>query len=308
MYAAFLRGERLRARMVERFGLMQRYGATRPSDARTSLGGASTVSIDRKSGLITVAVVDHDPAFAAQLANGFYEELKVMLASLAVSEAQQRRVFFEQQVTKARDQLAAAEIRFKTAQRDSGLMATQALADTSVKASVELRTQIASREVQLQALRGTYATAQNPDVLRLSSELAALRAQLRRVEQGRGDAAADDPAVTTAGRLDPGQAAVKAFREFKTQEAVFEGLVRQLELARLDESREGPVLQQAEPAVAPDRKSGPGRRNMVLLAAAAGLALGLVWALARHWWRQRRAMPGTQEQLDRLRGAWRLRT
>lgn len=307
MYVAFLSSERLENAIIERFKLKERYDKKYLVETRKQLETNVRVASNKKSGLISIDVDDKDPAVAAQIANAFVEELRTLLGTLAVSEAQQRRQFFEQQVDKAKEQLARAESSFKLAQQRSGLQVTQALAETGIRASVELRTQIASREVQLQALRGSYATAQNPDVVRLASELAALRGQLARQEKGSPDSpGAAAPGASPTGAVE--QDAVRAYRDVKVQEAMLDVLIRQYELARVDESREGPLLQQVDVASPPERKSKPRRSLIVLAAAAGGLIFGGLLVFARFLLRQAAQSAEGESRLRALRSAWGLRS
>lgn len=302
LYIALLKSERLQNSLIQKFSLMDRYEAKLNSDARKTLDSNIKVASDKKSGLITVEVTDTEPAFAAKLANSYVDELGKVLGNLAVSEAQQRRKFFEQQVTQIKDQLAKNEITFRQAQSQSGMQVTQALAETGVKASVELRQQIATREVQLQSLRTTYATDKNPDVIRLSSELAALRGQLSKTESGTGKE------VAANGVESAGQVAVRAYRDVKVQEAMLDVMIRQYELARVDESREGPLLQQVDVASVPERKSGPKRAIMVLAGLMLGLFLGLCIAGVRRLLSKANTQPEWREQRLALSKAWRLRS
>ncbi len=298
LYMALLGTERIQTIIIERFKLQERYDLTYMSDVRKELEKRVKFLSSKKSGLVSIEADDKDPAFAAQMANAHVEELQKLLSTLAVTEAQQRRGFFELEVTKTRDQLSKAEIAFREAQQRSGMQVTAALAETGVRASVELRTQIASREVQLQALRGTYATAQNPEALRIASELAAVRSQLSKLEQGTAGGTSDRAAPVAAA----GQDAVRAFRDMKVQEALLEVMVRQYELARVDEAREGPLLQRVDVATAPDKKSKP-RRALILLGS---LVLGFLWGVSWIYFRQwKRKAGGTGGQLQALRDAWR---
>jgi tyrosine-protein kinase Etk/Wzc len=273
-------------------------------DARKSLDENVKVASDKKSGLISLEVTDKDPQFSAKLANAYVDELGKVLGGLAVSEAQQRRKFFELQVTQIKEQLAKNEISFRQAQAQSGMQVTQALAETGVKASVELRQQIATREVQLQSLRTTYATDKNPDVIRLSSELAALRGQLSKLENGSGGSGG----AIAEGKESAGQVAVRAYRDVKVQEAMLDVMIRQYELARVDESREGPLLQQVDVASVPERKSGPKRSLIVLGGLMLGLFLGLCIAGVRRLLNKANTQPEWREQRLALSKAWRLRS
>lgn len=301
LYIALLKSERLQNSLVQKFELTKRYNTDLQADTRKTLDTNVKVMADKKSGLITLEVSDTEPEFAAKMANAYVDELGKILGGLAVSEAQQRRKFFEQQVTQIKEQLAKNEITFRQAQSQSGMQVTQALAETGVRASVELRQQIATREVQLQSLRTTYATDKNPDVIRLSREISALRGQLAKMEKGGSDGSGSGVA---SGKDAVGQEAVRAYRDVKVQEAMLDVMIRQYEMARVDESREGPLLQQVDIASVPERKSAPKRSLIVLGGLMLGLFVGLGIAAARRLMKNQRQRPGWQLQQSALSRAW----
>lgn len=292
MYIELFKTRRLQDALIKRFNLMERYEAKSMGAARAVLTTRVSLLSDKKSGLLTITVDDADAQFAAKLANAHGEELAVVLADLALTEAQQRHHFFEAQVGKAMGDLNKAEIAFRKAQEEGGIVVSQALAEAGVKAGVELRSRIMGREVQLQAL-SRFATAQSPEAQRIASELAALRKQLTSVEEGRSGG--ERPAK--------GMEAVKAYREFKVREAALESLVRQLEIAKIDQAREGPLLQLIDPAVPPERVSKPHRSRLVIV----GAALWGVFAflVAAYRGGVRRRADGVDQRWQLLRQAWR---
>lgn len=292
MYIALLKSRRVQEALVKRFDLRKRYDTTTLDDTRKALSSNVSINSDKKSGLITVAVDDQDAKVAADLANAHVEELSRLLEILAVTEAQQRRQFFEQQVTHARRTLVDAELKFRIEQAKHGLVVSQLLAETALRASVELRSQIAMREVQLQAMR-RFATERNPEALRVASELGALRQQLNIIEQGDGK----QQAVSEGASL-----AVNAYREMKVREAALEALIRQFEVAKVDEAREGPSLQVVDKAILPELPSKPKRAVVVIIAFLASAMLATVVALVRAL-----SLRGGQESAKRwtaLRHAW----
>ena len=294
MYVAFFKSQSLQDDLIVRFKLREYFGSETQDGARRTLTDAARISSDKKSGLITIEVDDKDPKFAANLANAHVEALSRMLGKLAVTEAQQRRVFFEQQIKKTQVALDTADSHFRSLSAKGGLPVTDVLAQVSVTTSATLRGQIAAKEVELSALR-QFATAQNPDMQRIASALSALRAQLARIEGGGGQAA-------TASAT--GQAAVVALRDVKTQQAVLEVLVKQYEMARIDESREGPLLQQVDVAQAPENRSKPKRTRIVMLAGVAGLFLGVLAAFVRRAIRRAGENPESAGQMAALKRAW----
>jgi uncharacterized protein involved in exopolysaccharide biosynthesis len=295
MYVAFMQTEGLQNAVIKRLNLQERYEAKTITDTRAELKTLVRASSDKKTGLITIEADDKDPAFAAQLANVYVEELRILLGRLAVTEAQQRRVFYEQQIVKVQEVLATAEQSFRQAKEKSGMQVTSVLAESGVRASAELRGQIAAREVQLQA-QSRFATAQNPDMQRISSELFAMRAQLTKLELGGG--------VESQGNSHQ-QLAVKSYRDVKVQEAMLEVLIRQYELARVDEAKEGPLIQQVDVATVPERKAKPKRAMIVLVAAFAGLFFGVPITFIRRALRNENQ--SSCAQLVMLKKAWSLR-
>lgn len=268
-YVALLRSRSVQDGVIESLELQKYYGEPSLEKTRRILAQHVSVSSDKKSGFIVVEADDVDPQFAARLANAHVPELQKLLTRLALTDAQQRRVFFEQRVAKTTETLAEAELKFRRAQADSGLVVTQALAESDVKESVLLRSQIASHEIELQA-RQRFVTAEHPDVQRLTAELAAMRAKLGRQERGTGAKVEKD--MGSAG-------AVQAFRNMKVQEAALEALIRQLELARADEAKEGPLLQQVDPAVPPEMAGKPKRKHIAGIGIALSVLLGFAAAV-----------------------------
>jgi len=298
MYVAFLQSVTLQNALIEKFKLKERYEAKTLTDTHLKLKELVKISSDKKSGLISIEADDKDPAFAAELANAHVEQLKHMLGHLAVTEAQQRRLFYEQQLLKTQDALAQAEADFRAAKESSGMQVTAVIAESGVRASAELRAQLAAREVQLQAL-SRFATPQNPDLQRISSELSAMRAQLAKQEQGSG----------TSGQATPTQqAAVKAYREIKAREAMMGVLTAQYESARVDEAKEGPLVQQVDVATAPERKSKPKRALIVIIATLAGLFLGLLVAFIQHALQQSVQDAETAQRIAQLKKLWSIRS
>jgi uncharacterized protein involved in exopolysaccharide biosynthesis len=227
------------------------------------------------------------------MANAFVKNLGVINDRLAVTDAQQRRLFFETQIVKTQEKLAKTEALFRDEQGRSGFQMPSINADTSLKNIAELHGQIAAREIQLQAI-DRFATLQNPEVQRLTSELSAMRSTLQKLERGSGT-----PAVGTIQ-----QEAMAAYRDLKTQESMLEAFVKQLELARVDEAKEGPLLQVVDTATPPDRRSSPKRALIVLISLLAGLFLSLLFVLIHNTISKSLNDPESEARFKRLLLAW----
>ena len=100
-FLAYMKSVTIQDALIERFKLLERYEAKTKTDARFALT-MRVRAASGKDGLISVQVDDKDPQFAADLANGHVEELGKLLGKLAITEAQQRRLFLENQLTQAK--------------------------------------------------------------------------------------------------------------------------------------------------------------------------------------------------------------
>ena len=295
MYTAFMESESLQNSIIKKMNLQTRYEAKTLTDTRAGLKGAVKITSDKKSGLISIEATDKDPVFAAQLANLYIDELHNLLGRLAVTDAQQRRVFYEDQIKKTQADLVNAESRFRLANEKSGMQMTSILAETSLRANAEMRGQIAAKEVQLQAM-SRFETTQNPDVQKLTSEMSALRQQLSKLESGSGN--------TTSAVNPMQQEASQAYRDIKVQQAMLEVLIKQYEIARVDEAKEGPLVQQVDPATPPERRSKPKRSLIVLVSALGGLFLGVLAAFVRRSIKKAATDPESSQLMLQLREAW----
>lgn len=286
-YVAFLKSRSVQDALIERFKLTERYDQQYRQDTRTELDKNTRIS-SGKDGLITVEVDDKDREFAAQLANAHVEELGRLLNRLAVTEAQQRRLFFEKQLAGAKDNLVKAEQALKASGVNSSALKTSPQA--AVEGLAKLKAAITAQEVKLASMRG-YLTEAAPDFKQAQTELFALRGQLVRAEK-------EEPVSAGGGDY------ISKFREFKYHETLFELFSKQYEIARVDESREGAVIQVVDTAQPPEKKSKPKRAMVaVVTTLAVGFAL-LLLVFVRQALRGAAQTPESAEKLSRLRSAW----
>lgn len=303
LYVSLLKGESVLRGLDERFKLRDRYEIKSFEALRKTMPGIVRVTSDKKSGVITVEVDDKDPAFAAELANAHAAEVAKVLGRLAVSDAQLRRAFFDLQLRETKENLIKAERDLQRVQEKSGMIVLDKQAEALISGAATLRAQIAEREVQLKVLRNS-ATDQNPDVMRLIAELRALRAELARMESTQGGQPGSAVDIPVGKIPEAAIDYVRARREVKLQETLLEGMVRQFELAKLDEAKEGPVLQQVDVALPPDYKSKPSRAMIVIGATLAALLAAMAWAVMRGYSAARADDPERAAAWNALRRAW----
>lgn len=307
LYVALLKSDSVLRRLDEKFDLKARYRVPSYEALRKAVISRIRVTSDKKSGLIAVDVDDEDPKFAAELANTHASEVTRVLARLAVSEAQLRRVFFEKQLNDTKEHLIKAEQDLRQVQEKSGVIVLDKQAEALIAGAAQVRALIAEREVQLKVLR-TAATDQNPDVIRLNSELAALRSELARMESTQGGSTGSAVDMPVGKLPEAGIAYVRARRELKVQETLLESMIRQFETAKLDEAKEGPTLQVVDVALPPDRKSKPSRVLIVLGSTFAALLLSTGFVVVRRYnaW-SRTNDPESEQARAAMREAWRWR-
>ena len=307
LYVALLKGDSVQRALIDRFDLKTRYDVENYETLRKKLPEYIRVSSDKKSGLITVEVDDKEPKFAADLANAHAGEVSKVLGRLAVSEAQLRRVFFEKQLNDTKEHLIKAEQDLRLVQEKSGVIVLDKQAEALITGAAQVRALIAEREVQLKVLR-TSATDQNPEVVRLNSELRALRGELARMESAQGGNAGSAVDMPVGKLPEAAIAYVRARRELKLQETLLEGMLRQFEAAKLDEAKEGQALQQVDIAVPPDRKSKPSGVLIAVTSTFLALLASTIFVLMRRYsaW-SRELYPQSAEGRSVLMKAWRWR-
>ena len=263
-YVALMQSVTVSDRLIERFKLMEAYDSKFRVDARKELSKNVRIALGKKDGLINIEVDDTNPQRAADIANRYVDELRRVTAGLAVTEAQQRRMFFEQQLQQSRERLVQVQQALQASGFNPGALKAEPKA--AAEGYARLKAEVTAAEVRLQVTRGSL-TDSAPEVRQQQATLNALREQLARTEQAAAPAGGPDY--------------IGRYRDFKYQETLFDLYARQFEIARVDESHEGTLIQVLDPATPPERKSKPKR---ALTAAGTAIALALVltaWVLLR---------------------------
>lgn len=272
LYVAMLNSRTVADNIIKRFGLAKLWeiDARYPSGARKRLTGVTKITSGKDS-IITVEVEDEDPKQAADLANAYVDELLKLTQVLAVTEASQRRLFFERQFTQAKENLANAEVSARQALQTGGLVKVDDQGRAMVEATARLRGQITVKEVQIGAMR-TFAADRNPELQRVLQELESLKKELANIEGAGGNKPA------TSGPTGQGIDSLRLLRDVKYHEVIFELLARQYEMAKIDEAKDSSVIQVLDKAIAPDERSKPSRRTIVLIAVVMALFAAILWA------------------------------
>lgn len=255
-YVAIMQSATIADRLIQRFSLKEVYGVQLQSVARRTLAGNTRIALGKKDGLITIEFDDTDPARAAEVANAFIAELDLKLSGMAVTEAQQRRAFFEGQLRASQNRLADAQSQLGASGFNGSALRAEpkAAADTYAR----LKADITAAEVRIQGMR-SYLHESSLEIRQATASLTALRGELAKLEQTTAPTGSDSSYVSR-------------YREYKYQETLVELFAKQFELAKVDESREGAVIQVIDVATAPDHKAKPKRSQWALIGFALAFA------------------------------------
>lgn len=286
LYIGMMKSRTVADTLLERFKLKELYQEEYGEEVRKELASRTHVTAG-KDGLIVIEVDDEDPERAAEMANAYVEALRELTQTLAVTEAGQRRLFFERQLKQAKDELTKSEV----ALRGSGISEAtlKTVPQSALEALARLKAEVTAQEVKLGAMRG-YMTESNPEFKQAQQELAVLRAQLAKTEQF-------DPAKATGS----GAEYIGKYRDFKYHETLFELMAKQYEMARLDEAREAAVIQVVDAAVPPERKSKPKRGLIAIITSLAVFVLLVLAVFIRQGLRKAAALPDSSEKIATLR-------
>ena len=289
-YVAMLKSRTIQDSMIKRFKLQSVYKTKTPEKTRGALNGATKVTVG-KDGIIGISVDDESPQRAAILANGYVDALQQMTQVFAVTEASHRRLFYEKQLLQAKHNLGDAEIALKQLQEKTGIIHLDSQAQLGIGTAANIKGQIAMKEVELGAMR-TFATGNNPDLVRTQQTISGLQAQLAKIETG---------TVSSSKVPETGLEYIRKTRDFKYAETIYEMLAKQFEMAKIDEAKESSVIQVLDKAMPPEQKSKPKRSMMVLIAALATGFLTILYAFIKEALQNAKKDTETEVQLTTLK-------
>jgi len=258
LYVGMLKSRTVADNLIQRFDLNKLYDQNYQSLTRKRLEKETTITAGR-DGIITIQVDDKDPRRAAELANAYVDELFKLTKVLAVTEASQRRLFFERQLELAKDSLARSEASTRQALQKGGLVLVEGQGRVMAETSARLRAEITVKEIQIGAMR-TFASEQNPELQRTQQQVEVLKRELARIE-GTSGAGSSRPEETSVKGIEN----LRLLREMRYNELTYELLAKQYEIAKIDEAKDSAIIQVMDKAIEPDRKSKPVRWQIVLL-------------------------------------------
>jgi len=304
LFIGVLRSQTAQDRLIRQFDLKKLYGKRLIADARTKLDENTSISEDRKSGIITISVTDHSPQRAAALANAYVDELNTLVSELSTSSAHRERVFLEERLKVAKQDLDSAVNELAQFSSKNRTLDIQQEGKAMLDAAGTIAGEMIAAQSQLEGLRQIY-TDNNSRVRSLNARVSELRKQLEKLggTQGNGangtSASTDqtgDPSAAKAGGGLPyptikslpllGAKYADYYRRAKIQETVYELLTEQYELAKVQEAKETPSVKVLDPGTVPEKKSFPPRLLIMFLGTFLTTALCVVWVVGSDHWNQ----------------------
>jgi len=278
-------------RLIQKFDLRAVYGIRRMEDARKALANRTDISTDRKSQIITLSVTDKSPERAAAMAQAYVEELNRTLAEVSSSSARRERIFLEGRLQAVNQDLEAAEREFSQFASKNTAIDIKEQGKAMVEAAATLQGELIAARSELEGLRQVYADS-NVRVRSLQARVSELGNQLRKVggeyDSTSVEKSAPADALYPSIRQLPllGVTYADLYRKTRVQEAVFETLTKEYELAKVQEAKEIPTVKVLDPASLPEKKSFPPRLLLMLLGTALAFSCGATWVFGSTRWKQ----------------------
>lgn len=262
VYIGILRSRTVADNIIAKHGLKKSFN-TESGDTVRGMLEKNTVIASGKDGLIVIAFESEDQKLVAKIANAYVDELQALTKTLAITEASQRRLFFERQLESSKNKLAAAEGALKQALDTRGVINVDSESRAMAEIVGRLRAQISAKEIQISAMQA-FVTTNNQEFKRSQEELNSLRTELSRLENGRP---ASLESASGASDTKVGLENIKVLREVKYHQMLYEFLAKQYEAARLDEAKDVAIIQVLDVAIEPEHKSKPRRSVFAIFAA-----------------------------------------
>jgi capsule polysaccharide export protein KpsE/RkpR len=290
LFAEVILSRTVQDELIDKFELRKEYGARRMVDARKELTRRTDISIDRKSGVLTIQVTDHDPKRAGALTQEYVAQLNNVVTQLNTSSAHRERVFLQERLSEVKNALEAAEKEFSQFASKNGAIDIKEQGKAMVESAAILEGQLIAARTELQGLRQSFAD-NNIRVRSMQARISELERQIRKVggltESGVSSGSRDDGLYPSIRKLPLlGVTYADLYRRTKVEETVFETLTQQYELAKVQEAKEVPSVKVLDPADVPEKKVFPPRTLLVLTGTIMALAMGAAWIFATDGWKK----------------------
>lgn len=286
LFVGILASESVQDRLIEEFQLQRIYHDSKIEDARRHLSQRTDVSEDRKSGIISISVTDHDPKRAAAMAQAYVNELDRLVAQVSTSSARRERLFLEDRLQKVKVDLNSAAVRFSDFASKNTAIDIPAQGKAMVEAAATLQGQLIAAQAELSGLQQIY-TNSNVRVRTAEARVNELQKKLNEIGGAgpSGETKEGNTLYPSIRRLPIlGVTYADLYRQTKIEETVYELLTQQYELAKVQEAKEIPTVKVLDPARVPTKRSFPPRAVVVILGTILGFAMAMTWVVGRERW------------------------
>jgi capsule polysaccharide export protein KpsE/RkpR len=308
LFTDLLASRTIQDHLVDRFHLQRVYWKRYRQDARKKLAARTDVAEDRKSGVITIAVTDHDRQRARDMAQAYVDELDALVASVNTSSARRERIFIEQRLATVNQGLHDAETELGEFSSKNATLDVNLEAKAMVESAAELQGQLIAAKSELEGLQQVYSD-NNVRVRSLKARIGELDRQLQKI--GGKSATVESLPAENPGEIYPplrhipvlGVKWLDLYRRVRVQETVFELLTQQYELARIEEAKSIPTVRVIDAPNFPEEKSFPPRGLITAGGTLLGFACAYAWLLAVNKWRSMDAADPRKMLVEEIRHA-----
>lgn len=288
LFISILSSHTVEDRLIDRFDLRRVYWVKTYTAAREELEARSVISEEKKSGVLTLVIRDHDPQRAAAMAQAYVEELNRMLVDLNTSAAHRERIFLEERLRVVKQELDRAAKDFSEFSSQNAAIDIKEQGRAMVAAAATLQGQVIALQSELRGLEQIY-TPNNVRVRAVRARLSELEQQLQKLGGSASAPAIDpangEPAYPSLRQLPVlGLTYADLYRRLTINESVYEVLTKEYELARVEEAKEIPSVKVIDPGLAPEKRSGPPRLSITLGGALLSFCAAGAWLFAREAW------------------------
>jgi len=288
LFVAILQSRTVQERLIARFGLLGHYRKSRIEDTCKQLEQNTSLSEDSKSGVITIRVTAKNPLLASQIAKAYVEELDRVVTQSSTSAARRERIFLEERLKTNKQDLDDDSKAFSQFASANTAMDIPAQSKDMMDAEVRLQGDLIAGQTELAGLRKVYSE-DNIRVRAAEARLAALRQGAAKIS---GESNSADSGIGNMGSLYPSLRELPALgltysdmrRRIDAEEALWESMTKQYEMAKVEEAKEIPTVSVLDAANMPERKSGPPRSIIVVFGTFLSLIAAAISALAISFW------------------------
>lgn len=289
-YVEVLRSRTVQDTLIDRYNLLTHYNKEYYQDARKKLNKVTEIEEDKKSGVITLSVIDWDKAMAQKMVRTYIEEMNRLAAELNTSAAHRERQFLEDRLKSAKKELDQDSLELSRFSSKNTMMDVQQQGKSMMDAAAKLQGELIFNQSQLKYMQEIYSDG-NVRIRALKARIQELQGQLNKMVGSYTDPSVANEFATGSGsypsiRTLPalGYRYIDLYRRAKIQETLYEFLTQQYELARVQEAKELPIVRVMDDGNYPERKVSPIRSLIVGLSVFAALLLGSFWVFARERW------------------------